>query len=211
VVVIALVAVLGWKYSSRRPEAVALGEQASVIDMSREPEQVDTAHKVLNTNADKVSVSSLTTYRIWAKAICVRAYAGYDRGSSGFPIDLGLAWGDVGKSDYKKYVSMHFSNDEATNQWLMFQFKTEDSPWTTAYFESHVSNNHICPASANIYNAIMSLKTDDSVYLEGFLAESFGRQGDTRLVSSLSRTDTAGGACECFYVTKAQIGDMVYK
>jgi len=210
-VVIALVAVLGWKYSTKRPEALASGEQASAIDLSKDPEQVDTAHKVLHVNADKVSISSLTTYRIWAKAICVRAYAGFDRGSTGFPIDLALAWGDVANSDYAKYVTMHFSNDEATNQWLMFNMKSEDTPWTEAYFESHVSNNHVAPATENIYNALMSLKQDDTVYLEGYLAESFGHQGDTRVVSSLSRMDILGGACECFYVTKAQIGDKVYK
>ena len=211
VIVIAVSALLGWKFATRRPEAVASGDKASVIDTSREPEQVNGDGTVLYRRGDGVTINSLASYRIWGKALCVRAYAGFGKGSSGFPIDLGIAWGDVAGSDYHKFVTFHFSDDEVANQWLMFKFKSEDVPWETGYFETHVSNNHICPASDNIYNALLSLKDGDNIYLEGFLARSDGPDGEPVLTSSMSRNDTAGGACEAMYVTKLQVGDKVYK
>ena len=211
VVVLAVSAFLGWKFITRRPAAVASVDKAPVIDISREPEQLGGGSRVLYRRGDGLSISSLSTYRIWGKALCVRAYAGFDKGSSGFPIDLGIAWGNVAKSDYHKFVNFSFSNDESANQWLMFKFKTQDVPWETDYFESHVSNNHICPANENIYNALMSLKDGDVVCLEGYLAESWRADGQTILTSSLSRNDTLGGACEAFYVTKLQVADQVYK
>lgn len=211
VIVLAVTAVVGWKFVTRRPSAIASGEQPSVIDVSREPVQIANDGKLLYKRGDGLQIISLANYSIWGKALCVRAYAGYDKGSTGFPLDLGVAWGDVARSDYRKYVSIGFSNDEVANQWLMFKTKTDDPPWDIDYFECHVSNNHICPASDNIYNALMTVKDGDNVYLEGFLAESEREDGEPILSSSMARNDTAAGACECFYVTRLQVGDKVYK
>ena len=74
----------------------------------------------------------------------------------------------------------------------MFKFKTQDVPWETDYFESHVSNNHICPANENIYNALMSLK--DGIFYVGYttdlqrrLDEHFqGRNTSTALQEALN-------------------------
>ena len=57
----------------------------------------------------------------------------------------------------------------------------------------------------------MTVKDGDNVYLEGFLAESEREDGEPILSSSMARNDTAAGACECFYVTRLQVGDKVYK
>jgi hypothetical protein len=121
VVVLAVTAGVGWKFVTRRPSAIASGEQPSAIDISREPEQIANDGKLLYKRGDGLTIISLANYRIWGKALCVRAYAGFNKGSTGFPIDLGIAWGDVAKSDYNKFVKISHSNDEVANQWLMFK------------------------------------------------------------------------------------------
>jgi hypothetical protein len=212
VALVIVAATAGWYFVHQRPAAVASTDRPEVINLASEPVQNNlTQDQVIFKREDGTYYKPAAYYKIWAKAIGVRAYAGYGRGSSGFPIDLGLTWGDVAKSDYEKYVSFHFSSEYSANQWLMFQFKGEQPPWDSGYFAAHVSNNHVCPASENIYDALMSLKHDDEVIIEGYLAGSYSPTGQPVLGSSLSRTDTDAGACEAFFVQRLQVGDKVYK
>ncbi|MFH1148949.1 MAG: hypothetical protein V1748_00585 [Actinomycetota bacterium] len=211
IVLLAAAGIAAWFYFNKGPAPVASGETAQVIDLGAEPAQGQPAGAVLlATRADGMTINALASYHIAGKVVCVREYAPFGSGSSGFPIDLGLAWGDVGKADYEKYVKLGFSNEYAANQWLMYRYEG-DLPWPLPYFESHVSNNHICPASENLYNALMSLKKNDLVLLEGYLAESRDPSGEKVLSSSLTRDDTDAGACESFYVQTLQVGDQVYK
>jgi hypothetical protein len=217
VVVVAIVAavavgIVGWKYFTRTPAPVASPEQARPFDLSAEPAQATYAKARLHAQPDGTAIYTLANYKIDARVIGVRAWAPYDHASSGFPIDLALTWGDVAKSDYHKYVDFHFTSDYSANQWLMYQFRWGVSPpWTQAYFECHVSNNHVCPASQNLYNAIKSLKEGDEVLMEGYLAASARADGTPLVSSSLRRNDTDAGACEAFYVEKMQVGSKVYK
>lgn len=212
IAIVIVAGVVAWSLMGKRPAPVASVDKPEVINLSNEPIQdLISQNEVIYKREDGMSYNPLASYKIWAKVLGVRSYAGYGKGSSGFPIDLALTWGDVAKSDYEKYVSFHFSSDYSANQWLMFQYKTDSPPWSTGYFDAHVSNTHVCPATENLYNAIMSLKHNDEVILEGYLARSVSPTGQFVLGSSLSRTDTEAGACEAFYVQKVQVGDKVYK
>lgn len=213
VVVLAIVGVFGWRFLTRRPAPIVSADAAQAIDLGIEPIQktVD-ANPVLYTRSDGLTVRAFATYKIFAKVIGVRAWAAHDKASTGFPIDLALTWGDVAKSDYHKYVDFRFTDEYSANEWLMFQFRGGvEPPWTSTYFMSHVSNSHICPASANIYNALMTLKEGDEVIVDGYLANAVGGDGQIQMSSSLTRDDTDAGACEAIYVQRLQIGPRVYE
>lgn len=210
VIALAVVAVLGWKYSTRHGTPVAVGDKPETIDLSYEPVQTDPGKNFLVlSRGDGLTIVTRAKYKIWGKVVGVRHFAGFDKAATGFPIDLGLAWGDVGKSDFDKYVNFYFSNDEKYNQWLMYKYDRA-LPWDEGYLTSHVSNNHICPATLNLFNAITALKKGDLVVLEGYLAESRSSNGQS-MDTSLSRGDTGAGACEAFFVQKMQVGNTVYK
>jgi len=214
VVVIAIVVTLAWVNFSKRPTPIASPNGPETIELANEPLQSSAGTAgpgAVYTRADGVTFIPLASYTIWAKVVGLRSYAGYDKGASGFPIDLALVWGDVAKSDYNKYVSFNFSDTSSTNEWLESRLKTETQPWTMGYYQSHVSNNHICPANQNLYNAIMSVKKGDQVILKGYLVEAKTSAGKRIMASSQIRTDTGGGACETFYVQSVQIGDKVYE
>lgn len=210
VIALAIAGVLAWNFMHRPGIPVASGQSSQVIDLSMEPVQTEPAKQfLLLSRKDGLTLVTRARYRIAGKVVGVRHYAGFDNAATGFPIDLGLAWGDVGKSDFDRHVRFYFSNDEKHNQWLMYKYDGA-LPWPESYFQSHVSNNHICPATENLFNAIVALEKGEVVMLEGYLAESRDADGNS-MDTSLSRTDTGAGACESFFVQKMQVGNLVYE
>ena len=75
---------------------------------------------------------------------------------------------------------------------------------------THVSNNHIFPANENIYNAVAGLEKDGEVLLSGYLVDVMDFEGN-RMTTSMTRSDSDAGACECFYVNYVQVGGRVYE
>ncbi|MHB8895853.1 MAG: hypothetical protein ACYC99_11865 [Candidatus Geothermincolia bacterium] len=213
IVALAVVSVLAWKFMTKRPAPVVSAGTPQAIELSTEPVQIaSTANEILYKRGDGMIIRAFASYKMNAKVIGVRAWAPYDKASTGFPIDLALTWGDVAKSDYRKYVDFRFSNEYSANQWLMFQSRSGvEPPWTSDYFLSHISNNHVCPASQNLYNALMSLKEGDEVIAEGYLANAVGGDGQLKMSTSMRRDDTDAGACEAFFVQKLQIGARIYE
>ena len=77
-------------------------------------------------------------------------------------------------------------------------------------FKKEITNNHICPANANIVKGLKKLKKEDVVYLEGYLIKFNLKTKDgvvERGISSTSRDDSFGGDngngnCEQIYVTR---------
>ena len=94
-----------------------------------------------------------------------------------------------------------------------------DTPYSQDYIMSHISHSHIVPANRNIMAAFLKIKEWDTVKIEGELIDMkyTTRTGRTiNYSTSLSRTDSnetsrGNGACETIYVTKVQIGNLIYK
>ena len=66
------------------------------------------------------------------------------------------------------------------------------------YLQNHCSNMHMIPADGRISDQLKSIASWDVVDIGGYLVEATGAR--FRLRSSLSRTDTGGGACEVVWV-----------
>ncbi|MBU4179087.1 MAG: hypothetical protein KJ625_03985, partial [Actinobacteria bacterium] len=98
------------------------------------------------------------------------------------------------------------------NQWLNVKYRSDSLPdgMTGTYVMSHLSNNHVCPATENIYNALVRLKKGQEMLLQGYLVRAQAADGRV-MSSSLTRDDDEGGACECFYVERLQVEDKVYE
>lgn len=65
--------------------------------------------------------------------------------------------------------------------------------------ETHTANMHMIPANDEIARQLKSIRAGNMVHLKGFLVEVTGKDG-FRWKSSLTRTDTGGGACELILV-----------
>ena len=131
------------------------------------------------------------------------------------PIDFGIAWGELSDINTLKKFKIKSSKTLGEARMLRYQWKLKDVPQNPDYVFSHISHNHIIPATDNVASALLKVKKWDSIKLEGYLVDIIQPNGYTSM-TSLSRTDTnptsrGSGACEVFYVTGIQIGNKYYK
>ena len=131
------------------------------------------------------------------------------------PFDIGLVWGDLASVDvlnkYFKFKSEKVFMSGARQ--LSYEVKN-GAPLSGDYISSHRSHIHIIPANKNIFSALLTLKTNDLVKLDGYLVDIFVK--DSHIKGSLSDSDgngssRSGGACKVMYLTKLQIGRLIYK
>ena len=195
------------------PAPIPSGEMPVAIDILQEPEQIPVENGgVVHEREDNLKYIALAEYSISAKVMATIVNCNFGESSSGFPIDLALIWGKVAATDYDEFLEYSHDNIWIDNQWLNVRYRSGSLPdgMTGAYVMSHISNNHVCPASENIYNALVRLKKGQEVLLEGYLVSANSPDGRS-MTSSLTRDDDEGGACECFYVERLQVEDKVYE
>ena len=88
--------------------------------------------------------------------------------------------------------------------------------WELGFVSSHISHTHLIPANANVMGALLKIKKNDIVKLDGYLVDIYTDKSETVAKTSMSRTDTdptsrGSGACEDMYVKQVQIGNKIYK
>ena len=76
-------------------------------------------------------------------------------------------------------------------------------PIPQAQIQASASNMHVISANGEVASTVRSLRAGEIVTMHGFLVNVAHPSGFTWR-SSLSRTDGGNGACEVFYVEKAQ-------
>ncbi|HOH98359.1 MAG TPA: hypothetical protein PL188_08670 [Candidatus Cloacimonadota bacterium] len=122
------------------------------------------------------------------------------------PYDYALVWGEV--PNHLKYLTF--------SQVLRFCLMDYDAnlPITLNYLYTHVSNNHLIPATKNIRGALKLAKEGDKVVLDGYLVNvDLGKKGRTvgNWTTSLDRKDQGAGACEIIYLTRLRINNQVFE
>jgi len=190
-----------------RPQTT--GVEFDEIDTSQEPLQIAVPSQepiILEGKETELKITPVAIYKIAALVVGTESYS-YGWSAKISPVDLALAWGRLADAESRKYVSYSLSN-----RWLSFKMK-ERSPFDVAYVISHAGNNHIIPATRNVWYAVKTIQEKKKVVLEGFLVSVSGTYGGKTVWwnTSLSRIDSGDGSCELFYVTKARIGNRVYE
>jgi hypothetical protein len=185
------------------------GVEFDEIDTFQEPLQIAVPSQepiILEGKETELKITPVAIYKIAALVVGTESYS-YGWAAKISPVDLALAWGKLAEPELKKYVSYSLSN-----RWVSFKLK-EGSPCDVAYVICHGSNNHIIPATRNVWYAVKTIQEKKKVVLEGFLVSVSGTYGGKTVWwnTSLSRIDSGDGSCELFYVTKARIGNRVYE
>jgi len=182
------------------------------INTKEDPYQdtIEGAEKVrIKLKGGFVDLFPVAKYRIAAVVASKRKYSS-GWGSEVMPFDLALIWGRLTDPGMEKHLKI--KHDSTRMAW--FRIDGNDSPVDMTYANSHGSNNHLIPASQNIFKAIdQEVKGRLQVVLEGFLVnvEGLSEGQSIKLGTSLTRTDTDRGACEVLYVTSLRIGDRIYQ
>ncbi len=187
----------------------ANSSNSSLIDITKNPVQTPVLFAkdiIIVSNGAKLILKPVARYKISGIIIAKNTYFFKNYGAEISPIDIGIAWGKMAEPEYDKY--MHYSSSSRTLHW---NYK-KSFPFTYTFLNSHVSHNHIIPATKNILNVIKSCKIKETVSLEGYLVNVFKEKNSRfKWYTSTSRYDTENGACEIMYVNKIRVGNKVYQ
>jgi hypothetical protein len=146
----------------------------------------------------KAGATALASYRIHGRVLHVCHYH-YDACAKYAPADLAIGWGRM--SDWAVYHRLNISQH---GRYYLFGWGPEGPPIPRREIELHSSNNHVIPADDTVRRALLSVRANDVVLIEGSLVEVNSPDGICWR-SSLTREDTGGGACEIIRATRLTI------
>jgi hypothetical protein len=146
----------------------------------------------------KYTLVPLARFQIVARVLSRHTYR-FDRESDLSPVDLALGWGRMSDESVLKHIEISQSG-----RW--YHWRTQNPPIPLREIETHSANMHIIPADKIVEKRLRRLRTGETVKIDGFLVRVFAPDG-WRWVSSLSRLDTGGGACEIVYAQDLSIVD----
>ncbi|HEY8931710.1 MAG TPA: hypothetical protein VIM44_00185 [Rariglobus sp.] len=139
------------------------------------------------------TITPLARYSIKAVVLARERYR-YDLAAPLAPVDLALGWGPMSTA-----VVINDLKITQSGRWYEYAWSGEP-PLDPGQIAEHSANTHCLPATPEIRRQLLAIKRHDVVTLEGELVEVTGPDG-YRWRSSLSRTDTGGGACEILWIT----------
>lgn len=120
-------------------------------------------------------------------------------GADAVPIDLALGWKEMSDSTIIDTLEI-----DQYGRWYMWR-----APYglavSRAVIEDNSSNFHMAPASSSIRKQLLKLRRGEVIRAEGYLVDIIDPAGDQIFTSSLSRSDTGGGACEVVLVTELAV------
>ena len=135
-------------------------------------------------------------------------------------MDIGIVWGELAKDKQKLYKNWKFKSLKTLGESRRLEWcskvTTATMPWDLSYVSSHISHTHLIPANPNIMGALLRIKKNDIVKIDGYLVDIYTDKNELVAKTSLSRTDTdptsrGSGACEDMYVKQVQINNKIYR
>ena len=147
-------------------------------------------------------------YDIRALVVHTQSYSSLQLIDRLFPVDLALAWGDVAANNTK--IDFHWTQRGRWYYWNVDNYMDIEPLGGVDGVNRQSANTHIIPASSSVKRIVKDIKTGDHVRLKGYLVDVDAVKPDGSTFwwySSTTREDTGDGACEVFYVTRAEILD----
>ncbi|MEO6004134.1 MAG: hypothetical protein ABIZ04_10700 [Opitutus sp.] len=142
---------------------------------------------------DGYTIKPLATYNVSAVVLSRSRYRN-DASSSLAPVDLALGWGPMSVASVINDLKISQSG-----RWYEYSWSGEP-PLDPTSIAVHSANTHCLPATVEIRDRLLAIKRHELVTLKGYLVEINGPKG-YRWLSSLTRDDTRGGACEVMWIT----------
>jgi hypothetical protein len=194
ILILILLALMGWwVYSVTRPTRYPPG-----VLIKGDPVQTFVASDQLEPWPHGVyMVRPLARYDIQARLLSRKSYSS-DEIADLCPVDFAVGWGPMSDQAVLDRLSVW-----QTGRFFFWEYQNPP-PIPKEEIISHASNMHLIPSSAAIETALKTVRTGNLFRLRGTLVEAT-RAGLGPVRSSLSRTDTAKGACEVMWVESVEI------
>ena len=117
-----------------------------------------------------------------------------DHGSAISPLDLAVGWGPMSDQAILDQISL-----SQGQRWYTWRPEHQRLPLSNDEIVSHSANIHTIPSTPEIKKQLRGLREGDIAELDGSLVEVRLADGG-KWISSLSRDDIGGGACELMWV-----------
>jgi hypothetical protein len=194
ILILALLALIGWwVFTVTRPMRYPPG-----VLVKAEPVQTMVAAEQAEAWPHGVyMVRPLARYDIQARLLSRKSYSS-DEIADLCPVDFAVGWGPMSDQAVLDRLSVW-----QTGRFFFWKYQNPP-PIPATEIISHASNMHLIPASDAIAAALKKVRTGDLFRLRGALVEAT-RAGLNPVRSSLSRTDTAKGACEVMWVESVEV------
>lgn len=147
---------------------------------------------------DEFHFKALAEYKIKARILSRNNFS-VGQESKISPVDFALGWGPM--SDQSIIDKIDISQ---SNRW--YRWETEEYPIPSSQIALNSANVHIIPKDENVKEKLDEVYKGSLVEMKGYLVEITKDDG-WHWTSSLRRDDTAGGACELFWVEELIILD----
>lgn len=145
---------------------------------------------------DEYQIIPLAKFKVKARVLSKENYW-LGRETDVSPVDLALGWGPMSDQSVLDQLEI-----DQSNRW--FHWKAKSLPIPIAEITSHASNMHIVPADEVIEDKLNDISDGSIIEMNGYLVEIKAKDG-WHWRSSLSRTDSQGGACELVWVDSLNI------
>jgi hypothetical protein len=141
---------------------------------------------------DDYQVTRKAQFTINARVLSTESYY-LSREADLSPIDLALGWGVM--SDTGLLDRLNISQ---SSRWYRWRYDGS-LPVSDEQIISSSANMHMVPATPAVERSLKQLRTGDVITLEGYLIDVDHDSG-WKWRTSMTRSDTGGGACEIVYV-----------
>ena len=170
---------------------------------SEDPEQYppeDPSPITLELKGYRVMLTPRADYHITGYAVDL-ARDSDSRWEFAMPMAIGLAWGPAADPAVLARLTFRLTDSLGGLSW---RYEMAPGAPPMPDLNSHISNNHLIPASNDVKRALGKIRVGDLVTLRGKLVDLEIHQGEgPKLMwenTSLTRTDTGDGACEVIWV-----------
>lgn len=199
------------------------------INVNKEPIQTSTIKERFyqkGTDSSDFLIIPKANYSISAMIIAINANSlqtmnllqSYDNKISGtiFPVEFGLAWGEVANPNHKKYLSYKFKKPAIPAKKFFYPKIKDNCPYSKDYVVSHISHVRIVSANDNLMSALMTLKKNDKVKIDGYLVD-VGTASHECIVGKTDLSTTEKYEPDGYiynkiiYANQVQIEDKIYR
>jgi len=180
-----LAAIAAWQLAHRprqHPAGVLVAET---------PQQTDIDATVALPNKGEFAFTPLARFSISARVLGCAGYR-WDTEAKLAPTDLALGWGRMSDSAVLGQIDI-------TQSGRFYHWQVREFPIPEGEIIGSSANMHLIAADTLIERAIEQTRVGDVVSFDGFLVRADGPNG-YHWISSLTRSDSGGGACELVWV-----------
>ena len=170
-------------------------KQSPGVLVSAEPVQVDSG-SAPTFEKSGYQIKPLAKYEIKARVLSSERYR-WDAGADLVPFDLAVGWGAMSDTAVLDQLEI-----KQGGRW--YQWRTESFPIPVDAVTRLSANMHLIAADKAVAKQISRARSGQVVTMKGYLVEARRADGFT-WTSSLTRTDSGGGACELMWVSAFEI------